>query len=127
LLGWSSYGEGMQTQHAWIVVDGKAGPRIADRLAWTTDRAHPGFALDHTGSTWRIGIPVPLIREPLHRHWELGIGKRQLGLEALHASALPATAHEHYTPPLDGRLDWAKQFVWVAAGDTFVIQQQGRW
>ena len=45
VLGLSSFGEGMQTQHAWLIED-RHGPQLLDSLAWTTDRSHGGFAVE---------------------------------------------------------------------------------
>jgi hypothetical protein len=127
VLGWSSYGEGMQTEHAWLVVDGKHGPRIADKLEWTSDRAHAGLALD--AKRLRIGIPLPARSEQLHNgsDWKLVIGKRARWLSdvrrmrsaATHLADLPG----RYTPPFNAtphEHGWSERFVWLeAAGDHF--------
>jgi len=59
LLGWSSTGGGMQTQSAWIVKKAGRTLQVTDELAWTTDRAHPGLALEGSGVKLRVGIQKP--------------------------------------------------------------------
>jgi hypothetical protein len=137
VLGWSSYGEGMQTEHAWLV-DGAAAPRVIDKLEWTTDRAHAGFAVDaFTGNRLRIGIPLPLRSESagddddasLHNEldWRFVHGKQTLTLAQLgklktsetHVMALRA----FYTPPFDespSERKWSGRFVWFTAAKQFV-------
>ncbi|HEY4056619.1 MAG TPA: hypothetical protein VGM39_08415, partial [Kofleriaceae bacterium] len=138
VLGWTSYGSGMQTEHAWLVDDTK-GLKIIDKLAWTSDRFHSGIALDGSGSHIRIGIPLP--RESsqddvegngIHGYdeWELDFGSRKLDLPAVWAlptkykdlDALPA----FYTPPFDdspSEHGWSGQFVWLTVGNKFVVRR----
>jgi hypothetical protein len=136
LLGWSSYGSGMQSEHAWLV-DGAASPRIVDKLQWTTDRAHAGLAID-TGTKLRIGIPLPVIsttrdddgteEHSLHAEsdWQLSHGARTwtLGKVAkLPASSTHVMAVRAYTPPFQAsasELGWSGRFVWFTAEKRFV-------
>lgn len=127
VLGWSSYGEGMQTEHAWLI-DATSQPRIVDKLEWTTDRRHAGLAIDL--APLRIGIPLP--RAPadddkLHDEldWQLVHAKRSLTLDQV--AKLPATethimAVRAYTPPFHrsaSEAEWSGRFVWFDAGKRF--------
>lgn len=135
VLGWSSHGEGMQTQRAWLIEDGH-GPQILDSLAWTTDRSHGGFAIDPSAKQVRIGIPLPQMPgadgEP-HMHqrgaWVLEHGKQQLDLEAvprlpsseMHVMAL----RDYYDPPFQDEpslLHWSGTFVWFSSGTRFALE-----
>lgn len=126
LLGWSSYGEGMQTEHAWLV-DGSGEPRIVDRLAWTTDRAHAGVVIDRDPKL-HIGIPLPAQGEALHddEGWALVHDARTYGLAEV--MKLPSTpgdllAVRAYTPPFGesaSERGWNGRFVWFAVDKRFV-------
>jgi hypothetical protein len=141
VLGWSSFGGGMQTEHVWLV-DGKGAPRIADKLAWTTDRKHAGLAIDVT-KTVLVGIPLPQRSHDdnvddddddssLHEEgdWSLVHGMRSFTLEQV--AHLPSDEQSlmtlrHYTPPAhDGPSNrgWTGRFVWFSAGKQFVLQRQ---
>ncbi|HEY4175314.1 MAG TPA: hypothetical protein VGM90_00710 [Kofleriaceae bacterium] len=133
LLGWTSPGEGMQTEHAWLV-DGTKTLQIVDKLAWTTDRAHAGIAVDPTRSPPEIGIPLPRLgKDPdddgLHNAtaWELGYGSKHLTLAAV--KKLPATTVKlatlpaYYTPPAQDvptKGAWVGQFVWFETKTGFL-------
>ncbi len=135
LLGWSSFGEGMMTNHAWLIVD-RGGPRIADELSWSTSRSFAGLALDVGAGAVRVGVPVPTKPrrrggddEP-HRlsDWMLTHGKRDLGIDDVWR--LPATRQHvmslaaFHTPPTGAspaEQGWSGRFVWFAAnGERFV-------
>jgi len=132
LLGWSSYGEGMQTEHAWLV-DGSAAPRIVDKLEWTTDRRHAGLALD-PGTKLRIGIPVPKRtatrddESALHAEddWRLAHGKQTWSLQQLwklRASEAHLLTVQAYTPPFKASASeqgWSGRFVWFSVEKRFV-------
>lgn len=135
-FGWSSLGEGMQTEHAWLI-DGKGTPRIVDTLAWTTDRKHAGLAIDAT-KTVRVGIPLPRRTKDdddegsLHNEgsWSLVHDKRSFTLDQV--GRLPSVAEnlmtlQHYTPPAHdsptGR-DWTGRFVWFSAGRQFALERR---
>lgn len=129
VLGWSSYGEGMQTEHAWLI-GGRSRPRILDKLAWTTDRHHAGLAID-LGDKLRIGIPLPIRSQSdsdeddhaLHNEgdWQLVHGGRAFTLaqvEKLRASEHHVMSVRAYTPPTEAsatQRDWSGRFVWFAA------------
>jgi hypothetical protein len=127
LLGWSSYGSGMQTEHAWLVVDDKTGPRIANKLEWTSDRSHAGLAVD--AKQLRIGVPVPNKTDALHDpdDWHLTADDREISLsdvQKLRSSPTPLDRLPGaYTPPHDTKptqRGWTGRFVWYAAdGDRF--------
>lgn len=132
-LGWSSYGEGMQTEHAWLI-DDRSKPLVVDKLGWTTDRSHAGLALD-TSDKLLVGIPLPLSSssdsgedEPsLHNEgdWQLAHGERTFTLPEV--AQLPASeshlmAVRAYTPPLQqsaSERGWSGRFVWFAVGLRF--------
>jgi hypothetical protein len=130
VLGWSSFGGGMETVHAWIV---DATPRVLDKLEWTTDRSHAGVAVD-TSSGVRVGIPLPIVvgdddEEPgLHddEDWRLAHGTRNLSLanvNKLPAIETPlASLPGYYTPPFQtppSERHWSGRIVWFAAGKRF--------
>lgn len=126
LLGWSSFGSGMQSEHAWLV-DGSGEPRIADRLEWRTDRSHAGIVIDRDPKL-RIGIPLPAPDEALHddEGWALvhGTQTRTLAeVTKLPSAATDMLAVRTYTPPFDrsasGR-GWSGRVVWFSVGDRFV-------
>ena len=133
VLGWSSYGEGMQTQHAWLVAGG-AKPRIVDKLEWTTDRRHGGLVIDPGDKLLRVGIPLPERasttdddEDALHNEldWQLVHGKRTRTLAQV--AKLPAQkshlmAVRAYTPPFHASASdrgWSGHFVWFTAKNQF--------
>lgn len=137
MVGWSSFGSGMQTEHAWLLDDTQS-LRVVDKLDWTTDRMHAGLALD-VGSKVRIGIPLPVpgatddAAESLHNEseWQLAHGASTFTLARLRK--LPKTETHvmalrgFYTPPFQdspsGR-HWSGQFVWFAADVQFALQHK---
>jgi hypothetical protein len=131
LLGWTSYGGGMQTEHA-LLVDGSATPRIVDTLAWTTDRAHAGIVVDpaEPGSPikLRVGIPLPKSSE-LHDQsdWQLAHDTKTLTLAEvvkLPASGVSPMTVRAYTPPFQTSIserDWTGRYVWFDAGARFAL------
>jgi len=137
-LGWTSYGEGMQTEHAWLIED-RHGPKILDRLAWTTDRSHGGFAVDSIASHVRIGIPLPQPPDQdgetgIHEGtgWELVHGKQRLPREDV--ARLPSSdthvmaLRGYYTPPFQTEPSlrhWSGTFVWFSAAATFLLEAPG--
>ncbi|MBS1118107.1 MAG: hypothetical protein H6Q90_335 [Deltaproteobacteria bacterium] len=141
LLGWSSYGEGMQTTQAWLVDDQQGVPRVRDKLEWTTDRMHGGLALDIRKGT-RIGIPIPQRggRDPddpsddrLHGEvrWELATGSTKRNLrevERLPSDRIKVMALPGFFTPPDGgspsTRGWAGRFVWFSAGAQFELQRR---
>ena len=105
VLGWSSYGEGMEHEHAWLIEDTATGPTIVDSLVWMTDRAHAGFRVDT--STLRVGVPVPPPSDELHNgsDWYLRHGNQHLWLAEVR------------------QLAGTRAIVWFApAGAAFVIR-----
>lgn len=151
-LGWTSHGEGLQTEHAWLI-DDRRGPRIIDSLAWTTDRRHAGFAVDTTwaSSQVRIGIPLPDVSaraagaagddvdddrdHALHNEgdWELVHDGQHLALADVRR--LPSseqhvmTLRGYYNPPSQDEPSlrhWSGHFVWFSAGTRFTIVQARR-
>jgi hypothetical protein len=136
VLGWSSYGEGMQTEHAWLI-DDTSKPVVVDKLGWTTDRSHAGIALDMRDKLL-VGIPLPQSSssdsredEPsLHneRDWQLAHGDRTFTLAEV--AQLPASeshlmAVRAYAPPLQksaSERGWSGRFVWFAVGRRFTRQ-----
>jgi hypothetical protein len=135
MLGWSSFGEGLQTEHAWLIEDWR-GPRVVDSLGWTTDRGHAGFAVEAVADQVRIGIPLPQPPAPrgpdddhdgssLHSpgSWLLAHGKQQLDLDEV--EKLPASETHvmalrgYYNPPYQdepSRRHWSGRFVWFLLG-----------
>jgi hypothetical protein len=122
LLGWSSFGEGMQSEHAWLVEDGAGGPRVVDSLVWRSDRMHGGVALDLRTSV-RVGVPIPDATEHVHNAdmWQLRHDGRVFTLaetQAMPRTITPVTGlHEYYDPPDGGAPSsrhWAGRFVWFA-------------
>jgi hypothetical protein len=150
LLGWTSYGEGLQTEHAWLIED-RQGPHVLDSLAWTTDRTHGGFAVEssRTPPIVRIGIPLP--ETPKHREfdpdqdedgppalhnagdWELVHDQQQLALDDLRR--LPSVEQHvmslrgYYNPPYQeepSRRHWSGRFIWFSAGAKFTLAPPAR-
>ncbi len=134
LLGWSSYGEGMQTEHAWLV-EGSAAPRVVDKLEWTTDRTHAGLALIPGKQKLRIGIPLPKVTardedgdRGLHAEsdWQLAHGAKTWSLaqvSKLRASNANLMTVQPYTPPFNASASeqrWSGRFVWFAVEKGFV-------
>jgi hypothetical protein len=120
LLGWSSHGEGFQSEHVWLVEDDGGAPRVVDRLVWTSDRMHAGLALDPT--KLRVGIPLPVGDLHAATDWELHHGKQKLSLEQLAHQAAPATnvmtLPGYYDPPNDDEpstMHWSGRIVWFVA------------
>jgi len=122
LLGWSSYGGGMQSEHAWLVEDAASGPRIVDQLMWTTDRMHGGVALDLSPKLY-LGFPLP-DAESLHEAdgWVLEHGARSLPLAQV--KMLPSretnlmTLPDFYDPPMGSEPStrhWSGRIVWFEA------------
>ncbi len=125
LLGWSSYGSGMQTQEAFLVR--WSGERISliDRLTMNSDRPSGFFLLDATPGEFAIGIVKPGIRKFLHNpdEWYLRLQGHQRDLEGLRAlSSFEIFAGACnlfvYNPPFhimeDIELN-GRQVVWIAA------------
>ena len=137
LLGWSSLGEGLQTEHAWLV-EARRGPQLLDTLTWTTDRSHAGLAVASSGNQVRIGIPLPQPLDDdggpgLHNKsgWELVHGKQRLDLEEV--ERLPSSQEHvmalrgYYDPPFQvepSRRRWAGRFIWFSSGTRFTIEHR---
>lgn len=131
VLGWSSFGEGMQSEHAWLVEDLGVGPVVADSLTWTTDRAHAGLAVA-AFTRPVVGIPLPARRDGLHDEgdWNLRHGADELALadveklpaDRANVKSLPG----HYTPPFDtapAQRGWSGRFVWFEiSGDKLALR-----
>jgi hypothetical protein len=128
LLGWSSLGEGMQSEHVWLAGDEAGGPRVLDSLVWTTDRLHSGVVLDP--STPAVGIPLPDRAEPLHnptwwqlRHsdrWFSFDGAMHLPTQQVDVNALRA----YYDPPDDEpppTRHWAGRVAWFNVRGTELV------
>lgn len=134
LLGWSSLGEGMQTEHAWLIED-RHGPHLLDSLAWTTDRSHAGIAVESSGNQVYLGIPLP---QPLNEDgepglhnegdWELVHDKQRLSL--LDVRRLPSSEKHvmalggYYDPPFQvepSQRHWEGRFVWFSSGTKFAL------
>ncbi len=130
VLGWSSFGGGMETVHAWIV---DATPRVIDKLEWTTDRSHAGVVVDASNGV-RVGIPLPIGAgsddgdDHLHddEGWQLAHGTRSLSLA--NVTKLPASETSlaslpgYYTPPFQtppAERRWSGRIVWFSAGKRF--------
>ncbi|HEY5946035.1 MAG TPA: hypothetical protein VIV40_11120 [Kofleriaceae bacterium] len=133
VIGWSSYGEGMQTEHAWLI-DGSSQPHVVDKLEWTTDRRHAGLAIDPSGKL-RIGIPLPVQPKSnddegdhgLHNEgdWQLVHGKQVFTLAQLaklRAEENHLMAVHAYAPPFQAPLserDWSGRFIWFSVDRLF--------
>jgi hypothetical protein len=139
LLGWTSYGEGMQTEHAWLI-DDRGGPHLVDSLAWTTDRSHGGVAVEASADQVRIGIPLPAAgsqdgESALHNpgSWLLVHGKQELSLDDLQRLPFSEThvmaLRGYYNPPYQdepSRRHWSGRFVWFASGSRFTLDRHPR-
>lgn len=150
ILGWSSFGEGLQTEHAWLIED-RPGPMLVDALTWTTDRSHGGLAIERSKTPLEVRIGIPLPDEPrpsepertegsdgppplhLPGDWELVHGKQRWDLSELRR--LPSVERRvkslsaYYDPPFQdapSRLHWAGRFVWFSAQHQFTLMQPGR-
>jgi hypothetical protein len=137
VLGWSSLGEGMQTELAWLIEE-RRGPQILDTLAWTTDRGHAGVAVESSGNLVRIGIPLPQPRDndgkpDLHNAggWELVHGKQRLSLEEVErlqgSEENVMSLRGYYDPPFQvepSRRRWSGRFLWFSSGATFTLEHR---
>ncbi len=120
VLGWSSPGEGMQSEHAWLVDGGGAGgPRIVDSIVWTSTRRAAGVAIDTTGAP-RIGIPLPggsADDSSTLQHRRSPLALVELRNLPAHATPLGKLA-AYYTPPEQlspTEHGWTGRFVWFDA------------
>ncbi len=83
LLGWSSWGGGMQTVHALLVRAGAERVALADRLDFTTDRSSAGILVLRRGGKLWLGIPRPGQRVHEPTEWNLSVGGKRLALPAI--------------------------------------------
>lgn len=125
LLGWTSYGSGEQSDHAWIVARERGALRVAGKLELSEHRANALFVLHRAGARLRLGVPLPD-----DRPGGLGAPWIRLDDEALHESAAaslgatptPAGGEiECHVPPFEDEemsLATTRRFVWfeVTAG-----------
>lgn len=144
MLGWSSFGEGLQTEHAWLIED-RHGPRVIDSLAWTTARSHAGLAVESMGNLVRIGIPLPqapTLQGPTYEDdrslhapgdWLLVHGKQQLRLHELERLPVSEThvmaLRGYYNPPYQEEPSlrhWSGRFVWFLSENTFALMRPPR-
>ena len=105
LLGWSSWGGGMETVQALLVRADPGGVVLRDRLELTTDRASAGVLLRTDGGRVRIGIPRPAERVHAPEDWELSVAGRMLDLAGIRSLRYAArtgadAAAAPYCPPL---------------------------
>ncbi len=134
LLGWSSFGEGMQSEHVWLVEDRASGPRVTDWLMWTTDRAHAGLALAPKARVI-VGVPLPDRSDGLHdeESWQLRHAGDALPLDkveklpATHANVMTLPAY--YDPPFGDEPStrrWASRFVWFEASGSKLVMRRSQ-
>jgi hypothetical protein len=128
VIGWSSYGEGMQTMTAWIVIETKHKLRVTDEVYWTSDRSHAGFVIEDANGKLRLGIPeLPASKGDGDMNaphnpggWELQIGKKKIDLAKL---SFTTTAARIYQPPFDDLRDATGPFAWITAnGEHFTTK-----
>ena len=119
VLGWSSWGEGLQRNYAWIIESTSAGIKLSHRFEYETDRSSAGFALDVSEQVFRIGIPRPKKEVHLPGHWQLTADDRRLGFSAIrnlkYSSKAFDTIHQFFLPPTGGNprsRGWSEQFAW---------------
>jgi len=118
LVGWSSYGEGMETMVAWIVAANGVQLRVTDELYWTSDRSHSGFAIEDDKGKIRIGIPEAPGEAHNRGDWELHIGKKPVVFEKLKYAKATTKL---FAPPMDEARDLTAKIAWItASGDKFV-------
>jgi hypothetical protein len=82
VLGWSSWGGGMQTNHALLIAKVRDSLKLVDELEVETDRGSAGLLICVDKDDPRIGIPEP----PIHEHpgdWHVSAGKRQALLDEM--------------------------------------------
>jgi hypothetical protein len=125
VIGWSSYGEGMQTMTAWIVIEAKRKLRVTDEMEWTSDRSHAGLAIEDANGKLRLGVSkLPASKGDDAPHnpgdWELQIGKKKIDLAKL---TFTTAATRIYQPPYDDLRDATGPFAWVTAnGEHFTTK-----
>jgi len=128
VIGWSSYGEGMQTMAAWIVVANKKKLRVTDEVYWTSDRSHAGFVIEDANGKLRLGIPKQTVskgdddEDAPHNpaDWELRIGNKTIAFAKLHY-AIATT--KLFAPPFDDLRDKTGPFAWITAnGEHFTAK-----
>jgi hypothetical protein len=127
-IGWLSYGEGMQTMAAWIVVANGKKLRVTDEVYWTSDRSHAGFVIEDANGKLRLGIPkLPVSKgdddeDAPHNpgDWELRIGNKAIDLAKLHYTIATTKL---FTPPYDDLRDKTGAFAWITAnGEHFTVK-----
>jgi hypothetical protein len=124
LLGWSSWGGGMQTVQALVVSAGSEGVTLQDRLRFTTDRPSAGVLLVTRWNEVRIGLPEPgkQVKDP--DDWELCFGGARRDLAAIRALRYAARADagqdaSFYCPPLRTKTPAAgSRFAWVLVDES---------
>jgi len=125
LLGWSSTGGGMQTQSAWIVKKAGRTLQVTDELAWTTDRAHPGLALEGSGVKLRVGIQKPPASDDdAHEagEWSLETTGKKRTLDDVRKLRFVAASPPLYAPPFD-ETTCPCTVAWIdIAHDKFVVK-----
>jgi hypothetical protein len=129
LLGWSSWGAGMETVQAILVRVDPDGVVLQDRLELTTDRSSAGVLLRTDGGRVRIGVPRPA--EPAHHgeDWALSFAGRRLDLAGIRSLRYaPRTGADAaaacYCPPLDIEPPGAEgPIAWFLAGEAGFRQE----
>ena len=124
LLGWSSTGSGMQTQTAWLVKKTGAKLEVTDELDWTTDRGHPGLALEGSGTKLRVGVLEPPADDDAHDagSWSLDVRGKSRDLAEIRKLKFAAGSPPLYAPPFDERTCPCR-VAWIGiAHDKFVVK-----
>jgi hypothetical protein len=88
ILGWTSWGSGEQSDHAWIVEVASGTVRIASTLKLSAHRADTFFVLHRDEGRVRIGVPPERDASGIDEPWVTLNGKP---IEAGDASTLPSS------------------------------------
>ncbi len=115
-IGWTSFGEGLERMVAWIVDRKGTSVRIADELAWQSDRSHAGLAIEDDAGTLRVGIPAVAKDGHALQDWQLRIGGNVVDLAKLHYVKLATTL---FAPPVEDKRECDCSITWFAVGDSF--------
>ena len=116
VLGWTSWGGGMQTNHAYLV--GREGDtlRVVDRLEVRTGRGSAGLIVENGSDGTRIGMFEPPVEAHESGEWWVSIGGRRLDMDQIRhltyvESPASGRATAFYDPPFfsgraRGRVAW---------------------
>lgn len=121
LLGWTSWGGGMQTEHALIVEKKGAVLRLVDELVVQHGRGSPRIVFRTAPEAPAIGVFEPKGDRALHDpwSWSLAYGNKQLSLEEMRKlryteNVSGKTGYVYYAPPFFEKEIPGQRVAWFA-------------